>query len=49
MEKTTINNSDIFRNGAGIKQIFIGDKMIYDRKSSYIYIILENTQSTEKE
>lgn len=49
MENVKSENNDIFRNGSGIKQIFIGDKLIYSRKSSYIYINLENNQEQEKE
>lgn len=49
MENVKFENENIFRNGAGIKQIFIGNKLIYSRKSSYIYINLENNQRQEKE
>lgn len=40
--------ADIFRNGAGIKQIYIGNKQIYNRKGGYIYITLETEDIQEK-
>lgn len=48
MDNNTNPNSDIFRNGAGIKQIYLGDKLIYDRIGSYIYIVLETMDKTEE-
>lgn len=36
------NISELFRGKQGIKQVYHGNKKIYDRNGGYIYITLES-------
>lgn len=43
MIKRFINNiSKIFKGKQGIKQVYVGNKKVYERQGGYFYIMFEN-------